>query len=85
MHIHILYNKGYYRTDCRKTFYFVIIIANYLKPPQLSSAITFNILSIILLDYLDEEIYDGDLVYESIYEDIPQDTSQVKVTTRQLL
>jgi len=27
----------------------------------------------------DEEIYDGDFVYESIYEVIPQDTSQVKV------
>eukprot|EP00090_Calanus_glacialis_P037158 TRINITY_DN6373_c1_g1_i4.p1 TRINITY_DN6373_c1_g1~~TRINITY_DN6373_c1_g1_i4.p1 ORF type:complete len:239 (-),score=32.29 TRINITY_DN6373_c1_g1_i4:539-1255(-) len=27
----------------------------------------------------DEEIYDGDFVYESIYDVIPQDTSQVKV------
>jgi neuronal guanine nucleotide exchange factor len=29
----------------------------------------------------DEEIYDGDFVYESIYEVIPQDTSQVKVVS----
>ena len=31
------------------------------------------------LIHSDEEIYDGDFVYESIYEVIPQDSSQVKV------
>jgi len=33
------------------------------------------------LEVEEEEIYDGDFVYESIYEVIPQDSSQVKVIT----
>ena len=44
-----------------------------------------NVTNSYLSYYLEEEIYDDNFVYESIYEDIPQDTSQVKVITWQLL